>query len=163
MSYQIGLNGTSGATRAEHKQLIQELLGKGLLIDVKGQPDQILEGMDVIIAHDPLPNGYRRPEGQWKIETGGNHADRPSSEQSMVGRISWETLMLNLEQFLNQFGERADPISKEAIAVLYAIDSKLEKLLAPFATTSPFKAPSQAAKTSLDAYIEEKRENAQER
>lgn len=68
----------------------------------------------------------------------------------------------DLRSRIQSIAEALRPIAPSVItcemlqALCFLFDPVLEELLTPFATASPFKAPSQAAKTALDAYIEEK-------
>lgn len=90
----------------------------------------------LLIKHGTL-TGYTHNNSHWFIETGGSKRDVPPTDKVNAGQISWNTFTENIENFLKQVKDKTE-ITKEDIEVLYAIDPKLEELLKPFATLSPF-------------------------
>lgn len=71
---------------------------------------------------------------------------------SVIDGLHFDSLKENIGNFLAH-AATSRSVTEEELFVLVAIDAKLEKLLAPFATSSPFKAPSPGAKKELDTYI----------
>lgn len=115
----------------------------------------------LLIKHGTVNNyQWDNNKNYWYIETGGSKSDMIPKDKNTAGSISWNTFVENVENFLTHIRSKTE-IKKEDIEVLYAIDPKLEELLTPFASTSPYETANKQgnilkdAKAVLQTYVGE--------
>ena len=104
--------------------------------------------------------------GKFKIEYGARTQSPTASpwDADLVTRyINWQNVQAGIARFAKDVGA-LDQLDAQIVHALITkhffdidVDPKLEELLKPFATSSPFKAPcTPTAKADLDAYIAKK-------
>lgn len=102
-------------------------------------------------------------KGVFKVEYGANPqspAVSPWDADFATGYINWQSVRDGIAGFASDVAALPELDSETVHALItkhffeFDVDPKLEELLKPFATSSPFKAPSSPqAKEKLDAYI----------
>lgn len=98
-------------------------------------------GQDVLYLKDSC-HFKKQLDNTWRIEFGGNNTEQEKPSGKTISYVNYSELQNRIDEVKDELEKLDEVTAEKLIDIVFGFNSKLEELLKPFESVSPFAKPS---------------------